>query len=175
MGGELKGWDEVAATSQLRDAWQSSHLRIDHILDQKKQLVAWVSVWCVWLSLHACIGVLASLHRQMCTDAYLRLDVSSSIHRHTYTHTQYSCVCIGLLHVDAMYTYMWACTCMWKCVYYINVFMHEGSCFCTCLYVCVYICYSPPCILGHLPLAKRKAENKATSAQRKGWGMFLEA
>lgn len=48
------------------------------------------------------------------------------------------------------------------------LFMRKGLCFCACVYVCVYIHYSPPCILGKLPWAKRKAENKVTGAQNGG-------
>lgn len=43
------------------------------------------------------------------------------------------------------------------------LFMHESLCFCAYVYFCVSIHYSPPCILGKLPWAKRKEQSHRNS------------
>lgn len=54
---------------------------------------------------------------------------------------------------------------MWMYVYCMNVCWWVNTHIFVLVYVCVYT-RSPPCILGELPLAKRKAKNKVTGSQK---------
>lgn len=72
---------------------------------------------------------------------------------------------------------MYTCMCMCElahgctCVYIAWIALYAcGFVICTCVYVCVSVHCSPPCILGHRPLAKRKAENKLTGLRGKDEG-----
>lgn len=57
------------------------------------------------------------------------------------------------------------------CILHECLCMHVGSWFYTCVPVSVSVHYSPPCILGHPPLAKRQAETKVTGLGGKDEGM----
>lgn len=99
----------------------------------------------------------------VCTWTYINLYV------HIHTHSAHTCFSLDTC-IRMRCPHIWVYASLHMCinVYILHkcLFMHEASCFCTCVYVCVSTHCFPPCISGHLPLPKRKAENKVPGAQK---------
>lgn len=76
-------------------------------------------------------------------------------------------------HMCTHHSHIYVATCICVCVY-VSMHMHMSVCIARIsfytwgLIIFVYLCihYFPPCILGEVPLTKRKAENKIPGAQK---------